>query len=59
MDDMKSIAAFFAGAIVMAVLFYAYTGGLEECSKNEYPNDSAVQAKHLCSVKPLAYDPDR
>lgn len=56
---MKTISAFFAGAILVAILVYAKTGGLEECSKNEYPSTNAAQVKHLCSVKPLAYDPDR
>lgn len=56
---MKTITAFFAGAFLVSVLFYAKTGGLEECSKNAYPSDNPVQVKHLCSVKSLPYDPDR
>ena len=53
---MKTIGAFFAGAILAAALFYAKTGGLEECNKNEHPSDSKLQARYLCSVKSLPYD---
>lgn len=53
-DDAKMLIAFFAGALSMAILFYAYTGGLESCAKNEYPTEMARE--YLCSAKPMERD---
>lgn len=53
-DDAKMLIAFFAGALSMAILFYAYTGGLESCAKNEYPKEMARE--YLCSAKPMERD---
>jgi len=47
---MKTVAAFFAGALVVSALVMLKTGGLETCAKNEPPG---AKLEYLCSIKPL------
>lgn len=56
---MKTIAAFFGGAIVAAALLYMQTGGLETCAKNEAIKEDRPQIMFWCSVKPIPQDTDR